>query len=218
LGQLVFTIDKRVGGYETVYNDVLDDANFDVVGQWIEPVLAESIGQNFDGEMFGSGTEFTTSLSDATVVVTASGVTNIGNAITFANINAMYYGLEWERGLNGEWFMSRPTMKAVASLVGTANDHPIFQQVPINGRPGQTLLGAPINIVPKIANAPANGKIRMAFGDPSRYIIAIRGGLVLQVNPYVSMKEGITQFIAYSRADGNLETTGSFVTMKRVDA
>lgn len=218
LGQLTFTIDKRVGDYELVYNDVLTDSNFDVVGEWVEPAMAEAIGQNFDTEVFGTGTEFTTSVGDCTAVVTASGVANIAAAVTFANLNSMYYGFEWERGLNGEWFMARPTMKAVAALVGSTNDHPIFQQTPINGKPSQMLMGAPVNIVATMDDTPDDGAIRMAFGDPSRYIIAVREGLVFQINPYASMKEGITQFIMYARADGNYENVGSFVTMKRSDS
>lgn len=52
LGQLTFTIDKRVGSFEQIYNDVLLDQNFDVVGEFVEPMIAEAIGQNMDGKHF----------------------------------------------------------------------------------------------------------------------------------------------------------------------
>ena len=215
LDQLVFTIDKRVGSYETIYNDILMDANFDVVGEWVEPAIAEAIGQNLDDEMF-NGTEFTTSVSDGTAAVTTSGTVATAAAVTFANLNTMYYGLEWERGLVGEWYMSRPTMKAVAALVDS-NGRPLVQQAPINGKPSTILMGAQVNIVPQISDTPDDGSIRMCFGDASQYMICMREGLMFQINPYAGMKEGTTQFIGYARADGNLVVDGGFVTMLRSD-
>ena len=67
-------------------------------------------------------------------------------------------------------------------------------------------------------NTPDNGAIRIAFGDPKQYIIAINGGLVFQTNPYVQMKEGITQFIMYARADGNIVSANAWAHLKRVDS
>lgn len=213
---LTFTIDKRIGSYESVYNDVLADSNFDIIGEWVEPTMAEAIGQAIDGECMKL-TEFTSDITaGGTVAVTASGSVAIAAAVTFANLNTMYYGLPWERGLSGEWFMSRPTMAKVAGLVDN-QARPIFQQVPVNGVPSQILMGAPVNIVPTMSDTPANGSIRMCFGDPKQYIIALRQGLVFDVNPYVQMKEGITQYIMYARADGNIVDATAFQLMKRAD-
>lgn len=218
LGQLTFTIDKRVGAYESIYNDVLSDQMFDVVGQWVEPVMAEAIGQNFDGE-FIKKTEFTTDITaGGTAAVTASGTAGIAAAITYSNLVSMLYAVELERGVSPEWIMPRGAFKDVVGLVGSTNDHPIFQPVPIAGAPGGMLLGYPVHIVPALDNTPDNGAIRMAVGDPSQYIIAINGGLVFQTNPYVQMKEGITQFIMYARADGNIVSSSAWATMKRSDA
>lgn len=218
LGQLTFTIDKRVGSYETLYNDVLADQMFDVVGQFVEPMIAEAIGQNIDGEMIKK-TEFTTDITaGGTAAVTVSGATNIGTAITYANLVTMAYTVELERGVQPEWFMPRGALKDVVGLVSATTGSPIFNPVPISGGAAGTLLGYPINIMPAMSNTPANGAIRMAFGDPKFYIIALRQGMIFQVNPYVSMKEGLTQFIGYVRADGNIVAATSFATMKRVDA
>lgn len=218
LAQLTFTIDKRVGAYETIYNDVLSDQNFDVVGQFVEPVMGEAIGQAFDGEVIKK-TEFTTDIAaGGTAGVSVSGTSNMAAAITYANLVTIAYAVELERGLNPEWFMPRGAMKDVVALVGSSNDHPIFSPVPVSGAPRGTLLGYPVNIMPAMDNTPDNGDIRIAFGDPKQYIIAINGGLVFQTNPYASMKEGITQFIAYARADGNIIAATAFSTLKRVDA
>lgn len=224
IGQITWTIDKRVGNYIEVLNDQLDDANFDLVNQIIVPMQAEAVGQNADDEMF-NGTEFTSSVSDATASVTASGTAGIAAAVTFANLNTMFYAVEWERGLlNPKFFGSRAALKDVAGLLDSQN-RPIFQQVPINGRPSQTLMGAEYVICPSISDTPAANAIRLAFGDPKQYVIYVRGGtLVSMVNPYVKMKEDVTQFICKARMDGNIAdhatpaSSGAWTTMQRVDA
>jgi HK97 family phage major capsid protein len=219
IGQLTWTIDKRVGNYIEIYNSQLEDANFDIVNQIIVPFQAEAIGQNTDDEMF-NGTEFTSSVSD----VTASIDSTASITYTFANLNTMFYALTWERGnLNPKWFGNRAALKAISALVDS-NSRPIFQQAPINGRPSQMLMGAEFIITPTIAATPGDGKIGLAFGDPKHYTIFIRGGeFVSMVNPYIKMKEDITQFICKARMDGNVSdhatatSSGAWTTAIRND-
>ena len=217
LAQITWTIDKRIGAYEVINNDVLYDQIFDVVGQWVEPAIAEGIGQNIDGEVVEK-TEFTTDLTDGVAPsVEASGTTNIGNAVTYANLVTMVHAVEHERGVNPEWFMPRGVLAAVQGLVSASTGTPIFNPVPIGQGHGWTLLGYPINIVSVMDNTPDDGCIRMAFGDPSQYIIMMRGGVVIQWNPYVSMKEGMTQVIGLTRADGNVVAADAWTIMQRND-
>lgn len=216
LAQLVFTIDKRIGSYETINNDLLQDELFDVVGDWVEPAIAESIGQGMDDEMF-NGTEFTTSVSAVSASVEVSGAAAVAAATTYDNLVTMAYSVELERGVNPEWFLPRGAMKDIVALADD-NGNPIFNPVPVSGAAAGTLLGYPLNITPAIDNTPADGAIRMAFGDPSQYIIALNGGMTFSVNPYVLMKEGQTQFIGYMRADGNYVNSGAWTTMLRTDA
>ena len=184
-----------------------------------------------DDEVFnGTNSKYTTSIIDVTAAVTASGVSGIAAAITFANLNTMFYHVEWERSLGDpKWFGSRAALKDISGLRAdavSANDGkglPIFQQVPINGRPSQTLMGAEYVITPTIANAPNNSAMRLCFGDPSHYTIVLRGGLTNLVNPYIMMKEDVVQFIAKIRSDGNVNdnatasSSGAWAVMSRVD-
>lgn len=202
LGQITWTIDKRVGNYIELLNTQLDDANFDIVNQIIVPFQAEAIGQNADDEMF-NGTEFTSSVADVTSTVDSTGT------VSFANLVSMFYGIEWERlgpAADPKWFGPRAMLASISGLTDTYGQ-PIFQQVPINGRPSQMLMGAEYVITPAIttqASATA-GALTLAFGDPSQYIIFIRGGqFVSMVNPYIKMKEDVTQFICKARMDGNI--------------
>ena len=220
LTQITWTVDKRVGAYETLYNDILEDGLIDIVGQFIEPITAEAIGQDIDDKVFNdTGAVFTSTVgADCATDTTLSGSVNIAAGITFANLNTMYNTIEWARGIrSAEWFGPQGAMKDVMGLVDTYG-RPIFQNTPINGLPSYMLMGSPFNVTPAISNTPANDKIRLAFGDPSQYVLVLRGNLVFQVNPYVGMKEGYTQFIGYMRADGNITATTAWTTLKRDDS
>lgn len=214
LAQLTFTIDKRVGGYETIYNNVLRQANFDVVGEFVEPVMAEAIGQKFDGEMFGK-TEFTTDvLAGGTEGATFSGTIG-SSSITYVKLMDVEFSVEQERGVNPEWCMPRGVFKYVAKLVDDQS-HPIFNR-DLTGATPYMIDGYPVHIVPAISASPADGKMALAFGDPKRYIIAINQDVIFEVNPYVEQKEGKTQFIMHATADGNIEAATSWAYFKRSD-
>lgn len=214
LAQLTFTIDKRIGGYETIYNNVLRQSNFDVVGEFVEPVMAEAIAQNIDGEIF-TKTEFTTDIvAGGTEGATFSGT--IGDSsITYSKLMDTEFAVEQERGINPEWCMPRGVFKYIAKLVDTAGN-PIFNR-DMTGATPYMIDGYPVHIVPAISAAPGDGVMCLAFGDPKRYIIGMNQDLIFEVNPYAEMKEGKTQFIMHATADGNIEAATAWSYIKRSD-
>jgi HK97 family phage major capsid protein len=221
LGQLTWTIDKRVGGYESIYNDVLRQSNFDVVGEWVEPVLAEAVGQSFDGEMF-TKTEFTTDIAaGGTSGATFSGAI-ADSQITYSKLLDVEFTVEQERGVNPEWVFPRGVLKYIRKLADT-NGLPLFERAmegPAVRPTGGNLLGYPVHIVgtSALSATPANGAICGAFGDPKFYVIGINQEMMFEVNPYVQMKEGITQFIMHATADGNIVAATAWAYIKRNDA
>jgi HK97 family phage major capsid protein len=222
---IVWTIDTRIGSYAEVRVDQLEDAYFDLVNGWVVPLMAEGIGQYVDGEVFnGANSIFTTSINDATASVTASGTVATAAAITLANLNTMFYAVEWERGLGEcKWFGSRAALKDIMGLTDTYGQ-PVMRTVPVNGKPVHYVFGSEYVITPVVANAPAANAIRLCFGDPNHYTIFLRGGEQHLVNPYIKMKEDVVQFIAKLRADGNIDdnatasSSGAWTTLQRVDA
>ena len=222
---ITWTIDERIGSYAEVRIDQLEDAAFDIVNGWVIPMQAEGIGQYVDAEVFnGTNSKYTTSIIDVTAAVTASGAVATAAAITFANLNTMFYHVEWERGLGDcKWYGSRAALKDIMSLTDTYG-LPIMQTVPVNGRPVHYVMGAEYVITPVIANAPAAAAMRLCFGDPKHYTIMTRGGLTNLVNPYIKMREDVVQFIAKLRADGNVDdnataaSSGAWAVMSRIDS
>ena len=224
LGQITFTVDKYIGGYYDVLKSDIQDANMDFVNGWIIPAQAEAIGQYVDAEVFnGTNSIFTTSVVDATASVSVSGSVNIAAAVTFANLNTMYNSLSWDRGItNPMWFGSQLVYKDVMGLAGTTNDHPIFLR-DLTSTPTKQIFGSPFVITPVVANAPADGAMRLCFGDPKHYTIVTMGDMEMVTNPYILMKEHKIQLIASIRSDGNITdhataaSSGAWTTMLRAD-
>lgn len=223
LAQITWTIDKFTGNYYEVLTNQIEDAKFDIVNEFLIPMQAEAMGQNYDSEMFNGG-EYTSSIVDATASVTASGVAGIAAAVTFSNLRTMYNALSWDRGIrNPMWFGPQGVYADIMGLAGSTNDHPIFLETLI-ATPPKTIFGAPYIVTPAIDNTPDDGAIRLAFGDPRHYRIFIRGSKFrTMVNPYIKMKEHYVQFICDSRSDGNISdhatpaSSGAWTTMKRSD-
>lgn len=225
IGQITWTIDKIVGTYIELLTTQIDDANFDIVNQVIIPMQAEAVGQNFDTEMFNGG-QYTSSVTDAPAGITVSGAVDMAAAIDFNNLNTMYHTPEWERGLlDCKWVGSRAALKDIRGVQDSTSGIRIFAETPILGKPSQTLMGCQYVVCPSVADVPANGAIRLAFGDFSKYTIFIRGGIATSmINPYIKMKEGYVQFIIRSRSDGNIAdhatpgSSGAFCTLLRTDS
>ena len=219
LGQLTWTIDKRVGAYEQVYNNILKLSNFDVLGDFVEPMISEAIGQNLDSEMFGADSsgsfEFTGSvLGGGTVGHDLDVGAGYGAGdITFAAINDVEFALEIERGLgNPVWCLPRAAMKQIASLradavtAGDGKGAPLFDRK-LSDKTPYNINGYPVYIVPAIGAAPEDDDLIATLLDPKHYILAVNTNMVIQINPWVEMKEGITQIIGYITADGQLDAS-----------
>ena len=208
---LTFTIDKRVGSYQEIYNDLLEDSVFDITSHSMN-LIAESIGQEVDSQVF-NGTEFTTYLlgaAGATIDVTGANIASI----TYDNLVDAVYAAEIERAINPKWYFHKNVMAAVMKLKDTTGD-PIFQRN-IAGAPHGTILGYPVRLVSAMPSAPAATEEFAIFGDLKYYVLAQRQGMIFQVNPYVKMKEGVTQFIGFARYDGNVGAAGAFSELEMV--
>lgn len=216
LGRITFTIDTRMGNKMAVYNNVLNQSNFDVMGQFINPAMIEGIHQHIDGE-FIEKTDFTSSLTDGAAATTFSGGFVSGTTLTYDKLMDMEFGPEMERGLNPEWIMSRAMFKEVKKIKNSQGD-PIWDK-DIIGPNRYTIDGYPVYIVPAMSTPAActDGKICMAFGDPQHYILARNEGMLLQRENITQMDLGITNFYAQTAMDGNIVTSAAWSVLKRSD-
>lgn len=216
LGRITFTIDKRIGSKMAVYNNVLKQANFDFMGQFVNPAMVESIYQTIDGE-FIEKTEFTSSLTDGATATTFSGGFVSGTTLTYDVLMDLEFGPEMERGLNLEWIMSRSMFKEVKKIKNTLGD-PIWDK-DIIGPNKYMIDGYPVFIVPEMSTPAActDGKICMAFGDPQHFILAKNEELLLQKEDITQMDKGITNFYAQAVMDGNIVTSAAWSVLKRSD-
>lgn len=216
LGRLTFTIDKRIGSKMAVYNNVLKQANFDFMGQFVNPAMVESIYQTIDGE-FIEKTEFTSSLTDGATATTFSGAFTSGTTLTYDVLMDLEFGPEMERGLNLEWIMNRAMFKEVKKLKDNTGQ-PIWDKDLI-GPNRYSIDGYPVHLVPAMATPAAcsDGKICIAFGDPQQFILAKNEELLLQREDITQMDKGITNFYAQAVMDGNIVTSAAWSVLKRSD-
>jgi len=201
----------RIGNYSEVYNDLLEDSVFDITS-WLMSLNAEAIGQTIDSNVLGAGTGFTGNcLADAyytgTVGTSASTIANT----SFTHISELISKLSSNKLAGAEFYFN----KSLAHYLRVETDdegRPIWTQTTM-AVPSQ-LYGYNANLVEAMVAAPATTARFVLFGNLQNYALAIRKGMTMQINPYIKMKEGITQMICHTRIDGETMQPTAFSALK----
>lgn len=132
-----------------VSNEMLRDANVNV-GAYVIKKIAQAKGTGEDSQCFnGSGSPFTGIFATANTFGGEFNCTTT-NAITFANLLSVAYGVDQAYLAGASWFMSRTVIAAVQGLVDDQH-RPIF--MPAQGGQPATMLGYPVVVV---ENAPSS--------------------------------------------------------------
>jgi len=201
---------KRIGNYSEIYNDLLEDSVFDI-SSWLASMGAEAIGMEIDNNVLGSGTGFTgNALTDAGSTVTVG-----TSASTIADLSYNHFSLAVaelsENQVGGAKFYMNKIGAHYVRTQKDDNNRPIFQ-LPTADNAGQ-LYGYDVRLSDKITGAPATTDPFVLFGNLKNYALGIRKGMEFQINPYIKMKEGISQFILSARVDGDALMDSSFVNI-----
>ena len=202
---------KRIGNYSEVYNDLLEDSVFDITS-WLMSLNAEAIGQTIDTNVLGAGTGFTGNcLADAGSTVTVgTSASSIANT-SYAHISSAISKLSSNK-LNGAEFYFNKLLAHYLRVEVDENSRPIW--TPSTGLVPAQLYGYTTNLVETMSAAPATTVRFALFGNLINYALAIRKGMTMQVNPYIKMKEGITQMICHTRIDGETMIPSAFAAIK----
>ena len=203
---------KRIGNYSLVYNDLLEDSFFDI-SSWITKLNAEAIGQSVDEYVF-VGSSFTNCLYDCTTNLITLPASSGVDAISYEDFSEAISKLTDNKLAGAKWYFN----KAITHYVRTEEDS---QGRPIWVSPGAdspaSIYGYPYMQVEELTASPATSGAFGVFGNLQHYALGVRKGITMQMNPYVSMKEGITQFICHTRMDGAMLFEPAFVLFKRSD-
>jgi HK97 family phage major capsid protein len=121
---------------------------------------------------------------------------------------------------NAKWVMNKATWTSIRGLLdGGATGRPlIFDQAAsgIAGRPDKQLLGYPVVIdqaMPDVSGGA--GRNCVVLGDlREAYVIRKVSNFVVVVDPYTRSANGEVQYVAWERADGNIQNRSAYKVLK----
>jgi len=188
---------KRIGCYSEVYEDLMNDSFFDITS-WLTELFAEALGQEIDDQVF-NGTDFTGSLCGACGShITVSGTVADLDESKLSEAISKVAGVR----LNGAKFYFNKAVYHYIRTLADTQGRPIYQ-FPTAANPGQ-IYGYAATDVEKLRATATTGQYFGVFGNLRNYALGRRVGMTMKVNPYIKMKEGIVQFVAYARYDGKI--------------
>jgi len=190
---------NRIGNYAEVYNDLLADSFFDITS-WLMDLNAETYGQAIDAGVFNGSNSFTQGLlGNCGTHITVSGSNGNISDLSYTDFSEAISSLAGPRKAGAKFYLNKTGMHYVRTLADSQS-RPIYQ-FPSDGAPAG-IYGYPIVEVESITGAPTSAAYFVVFGNLKNYVLAIRQGMEMAVNPYIKMKEGVTQFVFFGRADG----------------
>lgn len=161
--------------------------------------------------MTGAGTTLPFGIAHAGL--TANVTLAAGNALTYQKLLDVESALDPAYEQNAKWAMNKATWQAVRALVGS-DGRPLIQEsaeAGLGGRPNRTLLGYPVVIDQAFPNHNTLSAKFAVLGDlREAYVIRRVSNLVVVVNPWTRASNGEVEYIAWERADGNIQNRGAY--------
>jgi len=214
---------KKLTGLCYATDEVLADAS--ALNGVIQRAFASEFGFQYDDAIIrGTGVGQPLGILNAGCLVTVAKETSQpADTITYENIVKMYARCN---GRNPEWYINRQLIPQLAFMtipVGTGGA-PVF--LPANGaagRPYNSLMGLPINMIEQCAALGDLGDIVLA--DFNDYLLADKGGIEAATSIHVRFLYGEQAFRFIMRVDGQplrasaltpykgSDTLSSFVTL-----
>ena len=119
---------------------------------------------------------------------------------------------------SAKWVMNKATWVGIRGLIDGAQRPLIFDQASsgIAGRPDKQLLGYPVVIDQMMPSASGgSGRNCVVLGDlREAYVIRKVSNFVVVADPYTRSSFGQVQYVAWERADGNIQNRSAYVVLK----
>jgi HK97 family phage major capsid protein len=199
--------------------ELLQDAEFDVQGL-VSRALGTRIARKQAADWVnGNGTTLPFGiLHDG---LTADVVLDVEATIDYDELLDVEDALDPAYEQNAKWVFSKSTWTAIRRIVDDAGRPIIFDQAAsgIGGRPEKQLLGYPV-VLDQACNARTQDGVDGGFallGDlREAYVIRRVKNLTVVVNPYTRMNNGQVEYVAWERADGNIQNRSAYVTLENI--
>jgi HK97 family phage major capsid protein len=202
-----------------VSTELLQDSQFDVQG-----LVARALGTRIQRKQAadwvnGNGTTLPFGiLHDG---LTADVVLDVEATIDYDEIMDMEAALDPEYEQNAKWVMSKGTWVYIRRIV---DDHgrPLIQPAGLAGMGEgvkRELLGYPVVIDQGCNAVTADGVAGglAVLGDlREAYVIRRVAPFTLVVNPWTRMNNGQVEYVAWERADGNIQNRSAYATLENI--
>lgn len=191
--------------------ELLQDAEFD-----IEALLARALATRIARKqakdwVFGTGASQPFGIAHAGL--TADVVLAAGNAISYQKLLDIESALDPAYEQNAKWAFNKNTWQRIRALVDTAG-RPLVdpqQSSGIGGRPARELLGYPVVIDQGFPNSSTLNARFGVLGDLREgYTIRRVANFTMVVNPYSRANFGQVEYVAWERADGNVQNRKAY--------
>jgi HK97 family phage major capsid protein len=202
-----------------VSTELLQDSEFDVEG-----LVSRALGTRIQRKQAadwvnGNGTTLPFGLLHDGL--TADVVLNVEATIAYLELTEVEEALDPEYEQNAKWVMSKGTWMAVKRLEDD-NGRPLILPQAASGigqAPQRELLGYPV-IIDQGCNAVTADGVSGGFaalGDfREAYVIRRVAPLVVVVNPWTRMNNGQVEYVAWERADGNIQNRSAYATLENI--
>lgn len=190
----------KLGALIKVSEELLQDSAFDVE-EYVMSLTAEAMGVEMEAQ-FVAGTA---SGKPAGLVpsITAAITSSVTGSFNYNDVISLYvdpindvpFGEAYAR--RGEFLTNRKGLGTIMKLTDGAG-HYIFQPSYQDGEPDR-LLGRPIHVSSAVSSTTP-----LIFGDYTRYMIGLRGGMYMQRLNERYADTGQVGFRVYQRVDGKL--------------
>jgi len=214
-GKVLFSAFK-LGGIITVSDELLQDADFDLVGYLTQTsadgILDSTEAANMTGD--GSGKPLGLFATTEVAGVTVGGYTGASTTtVTIDELIETQHSLGRVYRPRAAWFAKDAIFKVIRKLKNSVNGDYLLQPSITEGAPDR-LLGNPFYVT-DFGNSAATGVKTLMFGDPKAYTIVDRLGLSVKRLDELYAATGQVGFRVAIRTDARLTDGNAFVYFKQ---
>ena len=199
--------------------ELLQDAQFDVQG-----LVARALGTRIQRKQavdWVNGNGSTLPFGILHDGLTADVVLDVEATIDYDEILDVEAALDPEYEQNAKWLMSKGTWVAIRRIVDDVG-RPLVQpnaQAGLGQAVQRELLGYPV-VIDQACNAVTADGVAgglALLGDlREAYVIRRVAPFTLVVNPWTRMNNGQVEYVAWERADGNIQNRSAYATLENI--
>jgi HK97 family phage major capsid protein len=199
--------------------ELLQDAQFDIQGLVTKALGTRIARKQAVDWVTGGGTTLPFGIAHAGL--TTDETLAVEATITYTELMDLEAALDPAYEQNAKWLMNKATWTAIRKLEDGNNRPLIFDQAAsgIGGRPEKTLLGYPVVIDQAMIDVTQDGVDGhfLALGDlKEAYVIRRVSNLTVIVNPWTRANNGQVEYVAWERADGNIQNRSAYVLLDNI--